>query len=107
MPGRSRSAVVIVLTSLFVLLLGANPALAYIGPGTGLEFVGYFLALLATVGVALFSVLLYPVYAVIRFFRGPKQAPPSTAVAAAPPVEPAPADVPAPPATDNTAATPN
>lgn len=75
MPGPSRTFVAIMLTTLVVLLLAADPALAYLGPGTGLEFVPYFLAILATVGVAFLSILLYPIYAVIRFFRGVKEAP--------------------------------
>jgi hypothetical protein len=72
-PGRSRSFLAIMVTTLLVLLLAANPALAYLGPGTGLEFVPYFMAVLATVGVAFLSILLYPIYTVIRFFRGAKE----------------------------------
>jgi hypothetical protein len=101
----------ILLTTLLVLLLAADPALAYIGPGAGLELVGYFIALLATVGVAFFSILLYPIYAVIRFFRGPKAPATPETPAAAPtigtatemPPSPAPAAVSA----EQTGATPN
>ena len=64
--------------------LAADPVFAYIGPGAGLEFVGYFIALIATVGVALFSILMYPIYAVIRFLRGNKE--PAAATAPSEPV---------------------
>jgi hypothetical protein len=48
-------------------------AFAYIGPGAGLEFVGYFLSLVGW-GAAVFSaVLLYPVYALLRRIRGARE----------------------------------
>lgn len=69
MRSRNRFALVSV-AALTILLLAASPALAYVGPGAGLELVGYFMALLATVGVAFLSIFLYPFYALIRFLRG-------------------------------------
>lgn len=86
MQGHNRSFMLIVSTAIVAWLLAANPALAYLGPGVGLEFAGYFMALLATVGVAFLSVLLYPIYAIIRFFRGPRQTAPVES-ADAPPAE--------------------
>src|SRR5262249_46167176 len=63
--------------ALLVSLLLASPARAYTLPGP--EFLGQFLALAAWAFVAFASVLLYPVYAILRFFRGDKPAtPPAT-----------------------------
>jgi hypothetical protein len=76
----------------------AGPAFAYIGPGAGMEYIGQFMALLAMIGVAFLSVLTWPFYAFIRWWRGPKApapAPVPETAAATPPVAPAPA-VPAP-----------
>jgi hypothetical protein len=57
------------LMALVVLLLVTERAPAYVGPGAGLEFIGYFSSLLA-VGVAAFStMLLWPVYALINWLR--------------------------------------
>jgi hypothetical protein len=64
-----------VLFVLSVLLLGAGPALAYVGPGAGLEFVGYFMSLLVWAGVAFSAVLLWPFYALVRRIRGGKREP--------------------------------
>lgn len=61
-PGR-------ILLALSVLLLGAGQALAYVGPGAGLEFVGYFMSLLVWIGFAFSAVLLWPFYALLRRFR--------------------------------------
>jgi hypothetical protein len=76
------------LFALIVLLVLANNALAYIGPGAGLEQVGYAMSLLAVVGVAFSAVLLWPFYALLRLFRRPKNQPQAPAVAAttSPPV---------------------
>src|SRR5262249_16169713 len=55
----------------------ASPGRAYPLPGP--EFLGQFMALAAWVFVAFASVLLYPVCAILRFFRGDKPAtPPAT-----------------------------
>ncbi len=64
-------------------LLSALPA--YVGPGAGLELVGYSVTLLAWALAAFSAVLLYPVYALLRRFRRGKNAPAPTPV-----VEPAP-----------------
>lgn len=43
--------------------------LAYLGPAPGLEFIPYFLALLAWLGTAAAAVLLWPMAALMRRFR--------------------------------------
>jgi hypothetical protein len=48
--------------------------LAYIGPGAGLDLVGYTMALLAFGVTALSAVLLWPVYAFLRWLRGKPRA---------------------------------
>jgi hypothetical protein len=58
------------------LLFFASSAPAYIGPGSGVEFIGYFLSLLAWVGAAFFSIMMWPLYAFIQRLRG-KRSPPS------------------------------
>ncbi len=59
-----------VILAVVVLLLVTERAPAYVGPGAGLEFIGYFASMLA-VGVAAFStVLLYPIYSFLRWLRG-------------------------------------
>jgi hypothetical protein len=70
-------------------LAACASSLGYIGPGAGLEFVTYAVSLLAMAGVALSAVLLWPVYTLLRWLRGPR--PP------APPVVPASANDTAPP----------
>jgi hypothetical protein len=60
------------LLALSVLLLAATPALAYVGPGAGLELVGYFMSLAVWVGIALSAFLLWPFYALVRLIRGGK-----------------------------------
>jgi hypothetical protein len=67
--------------------------LAYVGPGAGLELVGYALTLLVFVGTALLSVLLWPIRMLRQRLRGSRTtsvpAPPATAP---PAVEPAPVE---------------
>jgi hypothetical protein len=75
-----------VLSTLSGLAVSAAAALAYIGPGAGLELVGYAFSLIAMAGVALSAVLLWPVYTLLRWFRGTKHTPP--------PATPAEADAP-------------
>jgi hypothetical protein len=43
--------------------------LGYVGPGPGLEFVPYFLAMLAWAGAALGAMLLWPISALFRRFQ--------------------------------------
>jgi hypothetical protein len=86
-PDLNPSAALPVLFSLIVLLVLVNNALAYIGPGAGLEQVGYAMSLMAVVGVAFSAVLLWPFYAVLRLFRRRKGQvqPPAHAAASLPP----------------------
>ena len=56
MPGRNLSTVCQVLLTLSVLLLGADQAMAYVGPGADVTFIGYAMTLLAWV-LAAFGVL--------------------------------------------------
>jgi hypothetical protein len=56
-------------------LLLANNALAYIGPGSGMEFIGYAMSLLAMVGIAFFSILMWPFYTLLRWVKGSKSTP--------------------------------
>jgi hypothetical protein len=60
--------------------------LAYIGPGTGLELVPQFLALLAFAGTAVLAVLLWPITTLWRMIRGKK--PGAEAAPANPATEP-------------------
>jgi hypothetical protein len=47
------------------------------GPAPGMELIPYFLGLLAWVGLAFFTVILWPLTALLRRFRGAKQPPPA------------------------------
>ncbi len=49
--------------------------LGYIGPGTGLELLPQFFALLAFAGMAVLGVLLWPVTTLWRYLRRGKQQP--------------------------------
>jgi hypothetical protein len=63
--------------ALLVSLLLAGEARAYTVPAP--EFIGQFMALATWVFVAFASVLMYPVYALLRFFRGKKGETPTPA----------------------------
>jgi hypothetical protein len=71
--GRNLSAVVKVLLALSVLLLGSGQAMAYVGPGADLAFVGYAMTLLYWVAAVFSAALLWPVYALLRRIRGGKK----------------------------------
>ncbi|QVL34435.1 hypothetical protein KIH39_11160 [Telmatocola sphagniphila] len=58
--------------TVFGLLIASSNAMAYIGPGSGMEFIGYAMGLLVMLGAAFFSMLMWPVYTVLRWIRGPK-----------------------------------
>ena len=69
MPGRNLSAVCKALFALSVLLLGADRAMAYGGPGADVTFISYAMTLLAWVVAAFSAALLWPVYALLRWIR--------------------------------------
>jgi len=85
---------IVVLWTIVATLVLSNNAMAYIGPGSGMEFFGYAMGLIAMVGVALLTVLMWPIYTVLRWLRGTKspqpaeQSPATTLVADAPPASP-------------------
>jgi hypothetical protein len=58
---------VIALLSLF-----PQPAAAYVGPGVGLTAIGVFFAVIATIVVAIFGFLWYPIKRLLRLFRKPR-----------------------------------
>jgi hypothetical protein len=66
------------------------------GPAPGIELIPYFLALLAWVGVALGSILLAPITALLRLFRSRRRAAPPEPASA-----PQPASVPESPGEGN------
>lgn len=57
------------------LLLLTNTAMAYVGPGAGMEFITYAMSLLAMIGVAFLSVIMWPIYTFIRWVRGVRTSP--------------------------------
>ena len=56
------------------LLLVASPALAYVGPGAGMEYVGYLMSLLTWLGIAFSTILLWPFYALMHRIRSWRRA---------------------------------
>jgi len=66
------SAVSVVFALLFLLLL-ANNAQAYIGPGAGLDLIPYAVSLGSVMVAASFGILLWPFYAVLRLIRGKRE----------------------------------
>jgi predicted AlkP superfamily phosphohydrolase/phosphomutase len=55
--------------AVFLILLAASPAAAYIGPGAGFGIVTSFLVFLNAILASLLSALLWPLMMAIRFFR--------------------------------------
>ena len=53
-----------------LLLTVATPAQAYVGPGAGLAAIGAFLALIASVVVALVAFIWFPIRRLLRKMRG-------------------------------------
>ncbi len=72
MPGRNLLTVCKVLLALAILLLGADRAQAYVGPGVDVTFISFAISLLVWVLAAFSAVLLWPVYALLRWVRGRK-----------------------------------
>jgi hypothetical protein len=76
-----------VLAALAVLVLGATPALAYVGPGVDVAFISTAMTLLLWMLAALWAVLLWPFYAVLRAIRRRKNRSATTASPEAAPEE--------------------
>lgn len=57
----------------------ASELLAYVGFGPGQEFIPQFMALLAVLGSALFTILQWPFVALLRRFWRSKSSPPQAA----------------------------
>jgi len=55
-----------VLLSLALLLLGAGPALAYIGPGAGITMIGALIGVVMAVLGAVAAILFWPIRAFLR-----------------------------------------
>ncbi len=91
MPDRNHYTVAKVLLALSLLLLVANSAPAYVGPGADLAFLSYAMTLLAWVFAAFSAVLLWPVYALLRKIRSGKNKSTTAALPATTPQK-APAD---------------
>lgn len=72
MSGPKYSYVGKLLLALPLLLLWTGTASAYIGPGAGLELVAYSLGLLAWIVTMFSAILLWPIYAFLRWLRGSK-----------------------------------
>ena len=73
MPGRNLYTVCKVLLVFSTLLLGADCAMAYGGPGVDVTFISYAMTLLAWALAAFSATLLWPVYALLRRIRGRKE----------------------------------
>jgi hypothetical protein len=55
-----------ILTATTILLCLAEPALAYIGPGTGAGLIATVLGILVAITLALFAVLWYPIKRLLK-----------------------------------------
>jgi len=80
-PDRDLSTVGKVLLALSLVLLGADSALAYVGPGADVAFLSYALTLLAWAGAALSAIFMWPLYALLRKIRSRRSQAKSPAVA--------------------------
>ena len=60
-------------TLMIVALIAADPAFAYMGPGSGLAFIGSLLALIGALVAGLFGFLWFPVKRLIRTLRSRKE----------------------------------
>ncbi len=58
------------------LLLASSSALAYIGPGAGVSFLGSLWAVLAGIVIALFAILFWPIRYLVRRLRRGRSTPP-------------------------------
>ena len=77
MPGPDHACAFKVVLALVVLLLGANPAMAYAGPGVDVTFINTAMTFLLWVGAMFSAVLLWPVYTLMGWIRRRKNKAPS------------------------------
>lgn len=89
MRARSSFGIRTLLSALLGVLLLAGEAAAYAGPIPAPEFLGYFLSFLAWMVFMFSALLMWPVYALGRWWRGESGA--DAAPAVAPDTEPEPA----------------
>jgi hypothetical protein len=75
------------LLALAALVLVADPALAYVGPGADVSFISTALTLLLWMLAAFSAVLMWPVYALLRWIRPRKNQPTTTTSLEAAPEE--------------------
>jgi hypothetical protein len=68
---RNRFPTVMLWTIIATLVL-SNCAMAYIGPGSGMEYFAYALGLIVMMSAAFLSLLMWPFYVVLRWIRGRK-----------------------------------
>ncbi len=66
---RHKFGIIVPLFFVFLLILGSQPAHAYIGPGAGFAFLTSFLMLFASFFMAFFTLLTWPVRVIVRFFK--------------------------------------
>ena len=69
MPGPNNALVCKGILALSLSLALPFPALAYVGPGAGLEYVGYALSLAAWVLTAAGALLTWPIYRLLQWLR--------------------------------------
>jgi hypothetical protein len=74
-PDRNLSIVYKALLAFAVLLLGADRAMAYVGPGVDVTFISFAMSLFVWVLAAFSAVLLWPLYALLRWIRGRRHEP--------------------------------
>jgi membrane protein implicated in regulation of membrane protease activity len=63
---KQRSWGVLAVLVIILVCLLPQPAVAYIGPGTGLSAIGVFLAVVAGISIALFGFVWYPIKRLLR-----------------------------------------
>lgn len=64
----------LILSFLILVFTVAEPALAYIGPGMGLGFIGSLLGVIAAVFVAIFGFVWYPIKRMMKNKRSAEKA---------------------------------
>ncbi len=64
----------LILSFLILIFALADPALAYVGPGMGLGFIGSLLGMIAAVFVAIFGFIWYPIKRMVKNKRSAKTA---------------------------------